>query len=404
MRIAIIGGGAAGYFAAANLPFREDWQVIFLEGTVRPLTKVKISGGGRCNVTHNLFDLKAFAASYPRGNKEILGALHRFGPQDTIDWFAKRGVTLKAEADGRMFPTTDKSETVITCLQEAIAAQKVELQTKVIVQKIDKQSDGTFVISCRNQDPIQVDKVILCTGSAPMGHELATHLGHTIIPGVPSLFTFGITHPLLQDLAGVSFPKVEIKLFKKVRQAPIVITHWGLSGPCVLWLSAFCARELHEAQYNAKLHIHWLPHLSKEDVALELKTCKKEHAQKDIAYSPQFGLAKRFWQRLVEFCGIPTNRKWADLSRTDEQKMLEALCHCEMTVQSKGEFKEEFVTCGGVDRREIDFRTYESKITKGLYFAGEIIDIDGVTGGFNFQNAWTSAFLAAKHIATGMTG
>ncbi len=394
--IAIIGGGAAGFFAAANLPQVE--KVYFFEGTARPLTKVKISGGGRCNVTHNLFDLKAFAASYPRGAKELLGPFHTFGPQDTIAWFNSRGVVLKAEADGRMFPDTNKSQTIIDCLTTAIAKSGVTLQDKTIISSIRFLSPG-FEIQRKNEEVLRVDKLLLATGSSPIGHKLAASLGHQIVEPMPSLFSFGIEDPLLTELAGISFRRVGIKLFDKHRLGPLVITHWGLSGPCVLWLSAFGARELCAAAYQAPITINWLGDTKETHVSEEFARLRRDMGQTAVV-NPLFDLPKRFWQRLVQLSGIEPKQLWAELPKAKEKELISRLIRSNLTITSKGEFKEEFVTAGGIDRREIDFRTFGSKLCPGLFFAGEIIDIDGVTGGFNFQNAWTSGFLAAKAMAS----
>lgn len=402
-----IGGGAAGYFAAINSAEKHPTaQHILLEATHRPMTKIKLSGGGRCNVTHHCFDIQALVKNYPRGSKELLGALTRFQPQDTIKWFESRGVPLKVEADNRMFPTTNSSETIINCLNQEVAKWGVEVRKASKVRAIQKQ-DSRFIISIHNAPDLEADRVVLATGSVPAGYELAASLGHNIIDPVPSLFTFNCTEPVLIDLMGTSFKKVSVILEikndngKKTWQqnGPLLITHWGLSGPAVLKLSAFAARELHAAKYQANLYVNWLGDLKYEEALAALSLQKEENPKQSLANSTIFDLTKRFFNRLISLA-IPDKQfgTWADLNKKNLQSLAQMLTRQELKIHGKGQFKEEFVSCGGIDLKEVNFKSMESKICSGLFFAGEILNIDGITGGFNFQNAWTTAWIVAQNI------
>ncbi len=402
-----IGGGAAGYFAAINsAEIHPTAQHILLEATHRPMTKIKVSGGGRCNVTHHCFDIQALAKNYPRGGKELLGALTRFQPQDTIKWFESRGVPLKTEADNRMFPTTNSSESIINCLNQAVERLGVEVRKGSKVKSIQK-TDSQFIISMHNAPDLEADAIVLATGSVPVGYELAASLGHNIIDPVPSLFTFNCTEPVLIDLMGTSFKKVSLLLEIKNQEnkktwqqsGPLLITHWGLSGPAVLKLSAFAARELHEANYQASLLINWLGDLKYDETLAALSLQKEEHPKQSLANSTIFDLTKRFFNKLISLA-FPDKQfgTWADLNKKNLQNLAQILTRQELHIQGKGQFKEEFVSCGGVDLKEVNFKSMESKICPGLFFAGEILNIDGITGGFNFQNAWTTAWIAAKNI------
>lgn len=405
MSLVVIGGGAAGFFAAiraaASNPAK---QVLLLEGTRRPLAKVRISGGGRCNVTHNCFDTRTLVQSYPRGGKELLGPFSRFQPRDTVQWFAARGVALKAEADGRMFPLTDSSETVIACLQKALADSGAQLKLGAIVRSIARGADG-FDLTLQTGEVLQCERLLLATGGSPQGYELARSLGHTIEPLVPSLFTFNVVDPRLADLAGVAFGRAALSLTCDGdtqtfhRDNPLLITHWGLSGPAVLKLSAFAARALHASDYQATLRINVLPDLKTDQVLAVLTAYKQEHPKRGVSGNVPVEVPRRFWERLVALAGIAEQGIWADLPKRVMQHLSSELTQASYRVTGKGVFKEEFVTAGGVQRREVDFRTMESRLVPGLYFAGEILDVDGITGGFNFQNAWTSAWIAGAAMA-----
>jgi predicted Rossmann fold flavoprotein len=406
----VIGGGAAGFFGAiACAEAKPKARILILEATARTLTKVKISGGGRCNVTHNQFDAKRLVQNYPRGQKELMGPFHHFQPRDTVEWFEKHGVKLKAEADGRMFPITNDSQTIIHCLESTAEKCGVTLRKNSLVQKIESLSEG-FVLHGRGFESLKCRSLLLASGSAPFGVSLAQKLGHTLIPPVPSLFTFEISHSLLKELPGVSFSAVDVSLkfedskdiFKQ--QGPCLITHWGLSGPAVLKLSAFAARHLYERNYRANLVVNWVYPLKNEEVLEKLEQTKKEFSKKKVVNENPFPVCvRRFWETIVRESGISVESLYGEVSKKQLQNLARELTHSCFNVTGKGVFKEEFVTAGGVARDEIHFKTMESKVCPGLYFAGEVIDIDGITGGFNFQNAWTGAWLAGRAAAENLT-
>ncbi len=404
-QIVVIGGGAAGFFAAiACAETYPHTQVKLLEASSHPLSKVRISGGGRCNVTHACFDAASLIQYYPRGGKALRGAFSRFQPKDTIAWYAQRGVTLKTEADGRMFPITNDSETVVSCLMRAADQAGVQLQTRSAVTSI-KAIDRRFSLTLKSDQVIQADRLLLATGSNPHGYQIAQGLGHTIEPPVPSLFTFNIAESALRALAGVAVDSAQVRLVlpdqKPLEQTgPVLITHWGLSGPAILKLSAWGARLLHARQYRATLQINWLPQLSQEQIRQHLLAAKQEQARRSIVSSSLFNLPRRLWQYLVARSEIAPEQRWADLSKKALQQLLQELHQGSYAISGKGVFKEEFVTCGGVKLSEVDFKTMESRLCPGLYFAGEILDIDGVTGGFNFQSAWTTGWLAGQAIGS----
>jgi len=400
--VAVIGGGAAGYFAAAACAAAApEARVVILEGTQRPLTKVRISGGGRCNVTHDCFEPSALVGSYPRGHRELRGPFSRFQPKDTLAWFAARGVAIKAEADGRMFPTTDNSQTIIDCLQKAARDAGVETKLGAIVKAMTPK-DGGFELTLRD-GTLHASRVILCTGSAPSGHAFAKALGHQIVEPMPSLFTFNVKDPRIEGLAGVSFPTVALKLADQFKQnGPLLFTHWGLSGPAVLKLSAWAARELCVSNYRAELEICFTPGRTATAVQEEIWRHKLAHPRKQSSGDPAIDVPKRFWQRLVEIVVGPEPQPWADLSKDAASRLATELAAGRYAVDGKGVFKEEFVTAGGVNLKEVDFRTMESRVAPGLYFAGEVLDIDGITGGFNFQNAWTTGWIAGHAAAASL--
>jgi predicted Rossmann fold flavoprotein len=402
----VIGGGAAGFFGAiACAEASPKAQVLILEATSRVLTKVKVSGGGRCNVTHCQFDPKLLINYYPRGQKELLGPFHRFQPKDTISWFASHGVDLKVEDDGRIFPTTDNSQTIIDCLSSAANHSGVILRKNMLVQKIIF-NENSFELHIKGQLSIKTRNILLATGSMPYGVSLALDFEHKLIPPVPSLFTFQLNEPLLEGLAGVSFQMVRITLKidedKKefIQEGPCLITHWGLSGPAVLKLSAFAARELYGSNYKAKVQINWTHSLKMEEAIQKLEYCKQNFPKKKMSNENPFQCVRRFWDAILRECGFQEDILFADASKKKIQKLALAMTQTSFKLIGKGVFKEEFVTAGGISREEINFRTMESKKQFGLYFAGEVVDIDGVTGGFNFQNAWTGAWLAGNDVAS----
>ncbi len=404
LKIVVIGGGAAGFFGAIicaqTYPHS---QVTLLEAGQTPLAKVRISGGGRCNVTHACFDPVRLSQNYPRGGKALRGAFTRFQPQDTIAWFESRGVKLKTEADGRMFPITDSSETIVDCLTKAAKDAGVILRTGMVVQSVEKVGEE-FEITLKSGEKEKRDRVLIATGSNPKGYGWLKNLGHTFQPPVPSLFTFKIKDPRLQDLAGVSLENVHLRLqagkAKLEQTGALLVTHWGLSGPGILKLSAWGARLLHDYNYNLPLFINWLPEYNRESLCQVLLKTKTEFPKRQIISHCPVSLPKRLWQRFVTTVGIETEQRWAEVSKKHLNLLLKELIQGEYTIQGKGVFKEEFVTCGGVTLKEVDFKTMESKRCPGLYFAGEVLDIDGVTGGFNFQNAWTTAWLAGQGLGS----
>ncbi|GAB1542785.1 NAD(P)/FAD-dependent oxidoreductase [Scytonema sp. NUACC21] len=411
LRVVVVGGGAAGFFGAiAAAEANPHAQVTLLEASRQPLSKVRISGGGRCNVTHACFEPSGLVQNYPRGGKALLGAFTRFQAKDTVAWFASRGVPLKTEPDGRMFPITDSSETIVNCLMKTAKATGVELQTGISVTTINHSlTDGKesrFEIALKSGEILECDRLLLATGSNPVGYKLAKHLGHTVEPPVPSLFTFNIPDPALRELAGVSVESVRLCLTvpekPKIEQVgPVLITHWGLSGPAVLKLSAWGARVLHSSNYKAALSINWLPHLKPEEVRQQLLAVKNEWGQRAMSLHRGADLPHRLWRYVISRVGIAPENRWAELPNKTMNLLVQEITQGKFLIQGKGVFKEEFVTCGGVNLKEISFKTMESKLVPGLYFAGEILDIDGVTGGFNFQSAWTTGYLAGLAAASG---
>jgi predicted Rossmann fold flavoprotein len=400
LNIIVIGGGAAGFFGAICAATHPHTQFTLLEAGSTPLTKVRISGGGRCNVTHHCFDPSQLVRSYPRGGKELRGAFTRFQPKDTIAWFESRGVRLKTEEDGRMFPITDSSETIVNCLMEEAKKTGVQLRTNAIVKSVKKERSG-FEITLKTGEKLSCDRLLIATGSNPLGYRFARELGHTIESLAPSLFTFNIKDPRLQDLAGVSVENAYIRLLDNQKTLleqtePLLITHWGMSGPAVLKLSAWGARILHENRYKMSVKVNWIPPYNTETLQQHLLEFKANNPKRKVYSYSSLSLPKRLWQKLVDYAGIAPQIPWAELSKKSLEKLVTELTQGEYKIQGKGVFKEEFVTCGGVKLKEVDFKTMESKICPNLYFAGEVLDIDGITGGFNFQSAWTTSCLAGN--------
>lgn len=405
MQVIVIGGGAAGFFGAiACRETSPHTHVTLLEAGATPLSKVRISGGGRCNVTHACFDPAHLVQHYPRGGRALRGAFSRFQPKDTVAWFQQRGIALKTEADGRMFPTTDDSATIVNGLMESAHQQGVELRTKAMVADVRRRDQG-FEVSLKSGERVVGDRLLLATGSNPKGYAIARHLGHIINPPVPSLFTFNITDPHLHDLAGISVESVHAQLHcdgqKPLKQeGPLLITHWGMSGPAILKLSAWGARMLHDCHYRATLRIHWCPGFTADQVRSTLMAFKQENPKRAIATASPFSLSRRLWGYLVRKAEITEGEgdRWAHLSKKNLNRLVQEITQSEFAIVSKGVFKDEFVTCGGVNLKEVNFKTMESRLCPGLFFAGEILDIDGVTGGFNFQSAWTTGWIAGQAI------
>ncbi len=407
-KILIVGGGAAGFFAAIVCAERSrDAHVTLLEATHEPLDKVRISGGGRCNVTHHCFDPAVLVGGYPRGHRELLGPFHRFQPRDTVDWFKRRGVLLKAEADGRMFPTTDQSSTIIDCLMHAAEKAGVIVRdgcrVTEVARQTDRQSGESFRVCLHDGLELLADRILLATGNSTHGHQLAASLGHSIVPCVPSLFTFKVPDQRLSGLSGISSADVSLQLLaggeRFSQRGAILITHWGLSGPAILKLSAWGARALAECRYQAELSVNWLPALSNDELLKRLSELKIEFARRSIATAGLEPVPRRLWASLVTSCGIADDLTWANLAREQFDLLALELAGGKFRVAGKGIFKEEFVTCGGVSLKEVDFRTMQSRICPELYVAGEILDIDGITGGYNFQSAWTTGFIAGESMA-----
>jgi predicted Rossmann fold flavoprotein len=398
--VIIVGGGAAGFFTAINIVEKNPkLKVAILERGKEVLSKVRVSGGGRCNVTHACFVPNDLVKFYPRGEKELRGPFHQFCSGDTILWFEQHGVELKIEEDGRMFPVSDSSQTIIDCFINATQKLKIDVLTGQSVQSIYKGNDYWKVET--NHQNFSCQQLVLTTGSNPKIWEMLTNIGHTIVPPVPSLFTFNIKDPRIKDLMGLSaFAKVKVKNSKLEASGPLLITHWGMSGPGILRLSAWGAMELFQKNYQFAILVNWLNEATFEETIETLKELKLEHSKKVVAKKSPFELPNRLWESLVLASQISAETKWADLTKNQLTHLADQLTNGEFQVNGKSTFKEEFVTAGGIDLKEINFKTMESKLHENLYFAGEIVNIDAITGGFNFQNAWTGGFLVAEAIGS----
>lgn len=400
--ILIVGGGAAGFFSAINIVERNPkLKVAILERGKEVLSKVRISGGGRCNVTHACFEPNELVKFYPRGEKELRGPFHQFCSGDTIEWFEKHGVELKIEDDGRMFPVSNSSQTIIDCFLNASNQLGITILTGQSVQSIfnTEGSEGNYWKIDTQSESFLAEKLILATGSNPKIWDLLHTFGHAIVTPVPSLFTFNIKDYRIKELPGIATQAtVKVKDTKLESTGPLLITHWGMSGPAILKLSAWGARILHDKNYQFTIEVNWLNEIESEEAEMLLKELKQEHAKKTVAKKSPFELQNRLWESLVLASGISNETKWADLSKIQLQNLANQLTKGLFQVNGKSTFKEEFVTAGGIDLKEINFKTMESKLHPNLYFAGEIVNIDAITGGFNFQNAWTSGFIVASAI------
>lgn len=396
--ILVVGGGAAGFFTAINIAERDPkLSIAILERGKEVLTKVRVSGGGRCNVTHACFIPNELAKFYPRGEKELKGPFHQFCSGDTIEWFEKNGVALKIEDDGRMFPVSDSSQTIIDCFVSLTKKYKIEVLTGQSVQSIFKGEKKWKVDT--NHEQFQCEKLIMTTGSNPKIWEMLESIGHTIVEPVPSLFTFNIKDDRIKELMGVSaFASVKVKNSKLKASGPLLITHWGMSGPGILRLSAWGARELAQKNYQFILEVNWLNDWNFEETEIHLKELKQEHSKKILSKKSPFEFPNRLWEKLVSASGIAAETKWADVSKKQLTDLANQLVNGQFQVNGKSTFKEEFVTAGGIDLKEINFKTMASKLHENLFFAGEIVNIDAITGGFNFQNAWTCGFILANAI------
>ncbi len=398
--IIIIGGGAAGFFTAINIVEKNpNLKVAILERGKSVLEKVRISGGGRCNVTHACFVPNDLVKFYPRGEKELKGPFHQFCSGDTIEWFEKHGVELKIEDDGRMFPVSNSSQTIIDCFLKATQKLKIDILTGHSVQELYQGNDYWKITT--NQEVFSCQKVIMATGSNPKMWELLQNLGHSIIEPVPSLFTFNIKDARIKDLMGLStLASVKVKKSKLQASGPLLITHWGMSGPGILRLSAWGARELADKKYQFAIQVNWLNETDFEEAIDLLKNIKEDNSKKLVSKYAHFDLPKRLWENLVKAAGISEETKWADVNKKQLNTLAEQLTNAEFQVNGKSTFKEEFVTAGGIDLKEVNFKTMQSKILPNLFFAGEILNIDAITGGFNFQNAWTGGFIVANAITS----
>ena len=397
--IIIIGGGAAGFFAAINIAKQNpNLSIAILERGKTGLQKVKISGGGRCNVTHAEFIPSELIENYPRGKKELLGPFHRFMTGDTIAWFEERGIALKIEEDGRMFPVSNSSQTIIDCFLNEAKKYNVELLYNHSVKTVIINKDK-FIVKT-TQGNLSANKIIMATGSNPKIWNLLSDLGHTIVSPVPSLFTFDIKDGRIKDIPGVVAKDVEVRVVDTdlISEGPLLITHVGMSAPSILKLSAFGAVELAKLNYNFKISVNFIRY-DIESCVEYLKSAKQEYSKKTVLNSVQFDLPKRLWKKLVLVSNIQETERWADLNKVQLETLANQLTNAVFQVIGKSTFKEEFVTAGGVDLKEINFKTFESKRIPNLYFAGEVMNVDAVTGGFNFQNAWTSAFIVSKAVS-----
>lgn len=396
----VIGGGAAGFFGAINAAQRKPGlRILILEKSPKLLSKVKVSGGGRCNVTHHCFEATPLSQHYPRGQKELKKLFRMFQAKETVEWFTKLGVSLKAEDDGRMFPVTDDSQTIIDCFLEQAKSFNIEIRTSSEVEKI-VLSKGQFELSIRKDTSLISKNILVAIGghNHTEPYNFIRDLGHTVIPTIPSLFTFNDLEKKFKDLMGVAVPDAEIKIAgtKLSERGPVLITHWGLSGPAVIKLSAWAAEYLHQLKYEFTALVNWTGTMTEDELRNVLLTQKSERGKQKILTNTMFGLPSRLWERLVGLTEIDSAKIWAEASNKDINRLIEFLIRCPFQIKGKTTFKEEFVSCGGVDLKEINLETMESTKVPGLYFAGEVLNIDGETGGFNFQAAWTTAWVAAQ--------
>ena len=401
-KVVIIGGGAAGFFCAIQIAEQHpDWDIRILEKSSKILSKVKVSGGGRCNVTHACPDVEKLLQKYPRGQRFLKKSFYQFATQQTIEWFAKNGVKLHTEKDGRMFPMTNDSETIIQCLMQKVNQYKIQVCMNHEVSEV-KKSNTIFEITLGNGQTMQADAVCMATGGMLKSNTFPwlLQMGHTIIDPVPSLFTFNVVEKNITTLMGVAVENATIqwKGTKWMERGPLLITHWGISGPAAIKLSAWCAREMAEANYEGAILINWTPEYNEQTLKMEWLNFRQDYGKREMGSKNPFDLPQRLWHYFLQASQIDLKTKWADLKNTSQQQLIQHLTRTTLNIKGKTTFKEEFVTCGGVDLKDIDSLTMESKMVTQLHFAGEMMDVDGITGGFNFQHAWTSGWLAAQHI------
>lgn len=404
-KIVVVGGGAAGFFCAIQVAEKHpNWEVIILEKSSKILSKVKVSGGGRCNVTHACPDVEKLLLKYPRGQRFLKKAFYKFATKDTIEWFANNGVQLHIEKDGRMFPTTNNSETIIDCFLQKVHQYKIQVLTNhEVVNVVKTNAENIFEITLANDQKINANAICLATGGMLKAASLKwlTAFGHEIIEPVPSLFTFNVADKKITTLMGVAIDNASIqwKGSKYLERGPILITHWGVSGPAAIKLSAWCAREMAATNYEGAIIINWTPEYNEASLKMEWFNLRMDFGKREIGSKNPFNLPQRLWHFLLQEAAIQLTTKWADLKSTQQQSLIQLLTRYTLDIKGKTTFKEEFVTCGGVDLKDIDPLTMESKLCPGLHFAGEMMDVDGITGGFNFQHAWTSGWIAAQHIS-----
>jgi predicted Rossmann fold flavoprotein len=399
--VVIIGAGAAGVFAAIQArSLNPNQPVILLEKSKMPLAKVKISGGGRCNVTHACFEPAELVKNYPRGALALRGPFSRFQPKDTVEWFKERNIALKTEKDGRMFPITNSSQTIIDCLLQEAKKVGVDLRLETGVQSIEKSNDG-FLVHLFDQTSLVCKKLLIATGSTRTTFSWLEALGHSIVKLVPSLFTFNVAETGLKELSGVSVPYAHVRILGSPfeQRGPLLITHWGFSGPAVLKLSSFGARFLHEKNYKATICINWLGSYSEQEIKQILDSAKIDASKRQVANFCPFELPTSLWLALLQRASIDERKRYAELSKLELTKIVTQIAKDSYDIAGQTTYKEEFVTAGGIELDEVNFKTMESKIVKNLYFAGEILDVDGITGGFNFQNAWTTGWIAGHSLA-----
>jgi predicted Rossmann fold flavoprotein len=421
-KIVVVGGGAAGFFCAIQVAeLHPHWEIIILEKTNKLLSKVKVSGGGRCNVTHACPDVVLLLKKYPRGDRFLKKSFYQFATKNTIEWFAKNGVTLHTEKDGRMFPTTNSSDTIIDCFFRKVHQYKIQVLTQHevvdVVHNNNKaniadektitanKKQKAFTIQLQGREAMQADAICLATGgmlkSDPSNKlKWVTNFGHTIIEPVPSLFTFNTVDKKITTLMGVAVDKASIqwKGNKNIETGPLLITHWGISGPAAIKLSAWCARDMAASNYEGAIVINWTPSFNESTLKMEWINFRMDFGKREMGSKNPFDLPQRLWHFLLQEAGIVSNTKWADLKSANQHTLIQLLTRTTLDIKGKTTYKEEFVTCGGVDLKDIDAQTMESKLVPGLHFAGEMMDVDGITGGFNFQHAWTSGWLAALHM------
>lgn len=404
--VLVVGGGAAGYFGAITAAqARPGMRVLVVERGAQPLSKVRISGGGRCNVTHACFEARPLSARYPRGARALLSAFSRFQPVDTVEWFEKRGVRLKTEADGRMFPDTDRSESVIECLEREARAAGVEVRLRCGAEGLRANTEGGWDVqlSGSSEGWVRARRVLVATGGWRDGRLAAAlaQAGHQIERPVPSLFTFHVEEDWVRALAGVSLAQacVAVSEGALTETGPVLFTHWGLSGPAILRLSAWGARELNERGYKFGLRVRWSLERTEEQLNLVFQQMRGKHPGKAVANTPLFQIPARLWERLLVLAGVPAQERWNQLQRPAALALAERILRTELHVVGKSMHKDEFVTCGGVSLKQVNFKTMESRVSPGLFFAGEVLDVDGITGGFNFQAAWTTGWLAGQAMA-----